>query len=46
MTDSMPAIGMDENRLRHCRGVGMKASELGRTLFGWSDEKVVSRIVV
>lgn len=39
MTDSTPAIGMDDNRLRHCRGVGMKASELGRTLFGWSDEK-------
>ena len=39
MTDSTPAIGMDEDRLRHCRGVGMKASELGRILFGWSDEK-------
>ena len=39
MTDSTPAIGMDDNRLRHCRGVGMKASELGRTLFGWSDDK-------
>ena len=39
MTDKTPAIGMDENRLRHCYGVGLKASELGRTLFGWSDEK-------
>ena len=39
MTDEMPAIGMDENRLRHCHGVGVKASELGRALFGWSDEK-------
>lgn len=39
MTDAMLAIGMDENRLRHCRGVGVKASELGRALFGWSDEK-------
>ncbi len=39
MIDSTHAIGMDENRLRHCRGVGMKASELGRTLFGWSEEK-------
>lgn len=39
MTDEMPPIGMDENRLRHCRGVGLKASELGRALFGWSEEK-------
>lgn len=39
MNGSTPAIGMDENRLRHCRGVGMKASDLGRTLFGWSDDK-------
>lgn len=39
MTDAMLAIGMDENRLRHCHGVGLKASELGRVLFGWSDEK-------
>lgn len=39
MTDETHAIGMDENRLRHCYGVGLKASELGRTLFGWSDEK-------
>lgn len=39
MTDAMLAIGMDENRLRHCHGVGVKASELGRALFGWPDEK-------
>lgn len=39
MTNETPAIGMDENRVRHCHGVGLKASELGRTLFGWSDEK-------
>lgn len=39
MTDEMPPIGMDENRLRHCRGVGVRASELGCALFGWSDEK-------
>lgn len=39
MTDETHAIGMDENRVRHCYGVGLKASELGRALFGWSDEK-------
>ena len=39
MTDKTPAVGMGENRLRHCYGVGLKASELGRTLFEWSDEK-------
>ena len=37
MNDSTPAIGMDDNRLRHCRGVGMKASELGAPV-GWSDD--------
>ena len=39
MTNETPTIGMDENRVRHCYGVGLKASELGRILFGWSDEK-------
>lgn len=46
MTDAMPAIGMDENRLRHCHGVGVKASELGRVLFGWPDEKCQEMFVM
>ena len=39
MTDEKHTIGMNDDRIRHCYGVGLKASELGCTLFGWSDEK-------
>ena len=36
---SSKCIGIDNDRLKHMRGVGIRASELAAELFGWNEEK-------
>ncbi|MDD7542352.1 MAG: HD domain-containing protein [Mobiluncus porci] len=39
-------IGIDDDRLRHMRGVGERAAELGRELFNWDEEKCKQMFVL